>query len=146
MSPGELLARERIRDTMARYNLAGDRGDLEELALCFTETGAIELPGEGEVRGRGAILARLILVADGLRDAAEHPLLRHHLTTSRIEFRSENEARARSYFLAVTEIGPDHSGRYVDRFLAVDDEWLIAHRRVRIDWRAPNGLFPGPPS
>lgn len=142
MSPAELVARERMRDTMARYNLAGDRGALEELALCFTESGILELPGEGEVRGRGAILARLVLVADELRDSAERPLLRHHVTTSRIELLSDREARVWSYFLAVTDVGLDHSGRYLDRFAAVGDDWLMAHRRVTVDWHSKESVFP----
>ena len=35
MTVEELLAREQIRDTIALYNHAGDRGRLEELADCF---------------------------------------------------------------------------------------------------------------
>ena len=35
-SPGELAIREAVRDTIARYTHAGDRGRLEELAAQFT--------------------------------------------------------------------------------------------------------------
>jgi hypothetical protein len=26
-------------------------------------------------------------------------------------------------------------------FRKVDDRWLIAHRKVRLDWRSPQSLF-----
>ena len=37
-----LLAREAIRDTMAKYNTSGDRLKAEDFAACFTEDGIIE--------------------------------------------------------------------------------------------------------
>ena len=45
MTLEELIARECVRDTYARYNHAGDRGRLTELADCFTEDGVLELKG-----------------------------------------------------------------------------------------------------
>lgn len=52
----ELSARERIRDTLARYNWSGDAMRLTELAESFCEDGALELRGGKSVRGRDAIL------------------------------------------------------------------------------------------
>ena len=46
-----------------------------------------------------------------------------------------------SYFTVFTEVGLDHMGRYRDRLVPVGDRWLIAHRFVSTDWRAPDGLF-----
>ncbi|MGO8712217.1 MAG: hypothetical protein ACLQUZ_09175 [Rhizomicrobium sp.] len=38
-------------------------------------------------------------------------------------------------------MGPDHGGYYIDSFRNTGDRWLIAHRKVRHDWSAPNSLF-----
>jgi hypothetical protein len=43
--------------------------------------------------------------------------------------------------VAWTDIGPDHAGYYLDIFRKEGDLWLIAHRRVRMDWEAGNSLF-----
>jgi hypothetical protein len=43
----------------------------------------------------------------------------------------------------VTEIGPDHSGRYVDRLTRSGARWLLSHRRVMIDWMSGNSRFHG---
>jgi hypothetical protein len=67
-------------------------------------------------------------------------LLRHHLTTSHVEFVSETEARGWSYFLVISRIGLDHAGRYVDTYLADRAEWRFAKRRVSLDWKAENSV------
>ena len=43
------------------------------------------------------------------------------------------------YFLAVTEHGVDHWGRYRDRYVPDGDRWLFAHRFVRTDGTTPGG-------
>jgi hypothetical protein len=55
----ELVARERIRDTLARYNWSGDALRLDELAQTFCEDGELELGERGSVRGRTAIVELL---------------------------------------------------------------------------------------
>ncbi len=60
MTLDELLAREAIRDTMAQYNVSGDRLKVEEFAACFTEDGILQserAPGDFIFRhvGRAAI-------------------------------------------------------------------------------------------
>jgi hypothetical protein len=34
-------------------------------------------------------------------------------------------------------------GRYRDRMVPAGDRWLIAHRFVSTDWRAPDSVFRG---
>lgn len=48
---------------------------------------------------------------------------------------------ARTYWTAYTDIGPDHGGYYIDAFRKSGDRWLIAHRKVRLDWSAPSSLY-----
>ena len=67
--------------------------------------------------------------------------MRHHLSTCKIDLTGPDTATARTYWVAWTDIGPDHNGYYLDDFRKVGDEWLIARRRVRRDWDAPGSLF-----
>jgi hypothetical protein len=138
----ELIARESIRGTLSRYTFSGDRGLLDQLAECFTEDGVLELVDGWTARGREEILARTtaaVPMRDGVRRA---PILRHHLTSQRIELTGPADARAWTYFLAATEVGPDHGGRYVDRLRRVGEHWLISHRRVVVEWYSPQTVYP----
>ena len=151
MTLDELLAREAIRDTMAKYNTSGDRLKTEDFAACFTEDGVIEsqrVSGEQTFRyeGRAAILAwqtRWRSREPGANVVHQARFVRHHLSTSKIDFTGPGDARARTYWAAWTDIGPDHAGYYLDDFRKVGEEWLIAHRRVRMDWISPHSLFGG---
>ena len=149
MNVGELIDRESIRQTMARYTMAGDRLRVEEFIAVFTEDAVLESDGVPEqdcfcYRGRQAIREWLTrwTRSDGEGEPeARATFIRHHLATSLIEFTGPDTARARTYWVAYTDIGPDHCGHYLDTFLRAGDDWLIAHRRVRLDWRSPASLF-----
>jgi hypothetical protein len=67
--------------------------------------------------------------------------IRHHLSTCHIELTGPGTARARTYWVAYTDIGPDHCGYYLDSFRKEGDRWLIAHRRIRLDWRTDRSLY-----
>jgi hypothetical protein len=138
----EVRARAAIQATVARYTFHGDRGRVDELAQCFTEDGVLEFIGEWTARGRDEIYTQTSSVTGETRERT-HPLLRHHLATHHVEFAADAEARATTYFTAYTEIGPDHVGRYVDQLRRVDDDWLFAHRRIAVDWWAPDTVYPG---
>ena len=60
-----------------------------------------------------------------------------------VESESPDQARARSYFLAVTDRGTDHWGRYLDDLVRTDGGWRFAHRRVRTDGVAPGSWVEG---
>lgn len=133
MDAWEAIAREEIRDVIARYNHAGDRGRLEELAECFAREGVMELPGEEPLRGRAAIVSHLSGVVDELAGHTVRATLRHHVASVLIELEGQDAARARAYFSVYTEIGLDHWGVYRDRLRREDGAWLLAHRRVQVD-------------
>ncbi len=147
----ELVARERIRDSLARYNWSGDAFRLDELLGAFCPDGALEVRGEEPRRGREAILEFLGGVSPGARPvptdapAGTKRIVRHNLTNVRFLELSPERARVGSYFTVVTEIGLDHYGRYRDSFVPVGDEWLIEHRFVSTDWRSPDSTM-APPS
>ena len=141
----ELAARERIRDTLARYNWSGDAMRLDELAQTFCEDGELELRGCEPVRGRAAIVALLGGVVASPNATAKATgvkrIVRHNVTNIRFTEMTPQEARVACYFTVLTEIGLDHYGRYRDVFVPVGDDWLIRHRFVSTDWRAPDSTM-----
>lgn len=147
MDLAELLARESVRDLIARYTWAGDRGRSAELAALFTDDGVLDV-GEhgGRWEGRDRIAAELDAVATRVAAAGASPgPVRHHVSGTVIEVVSDREATAASYFLVVTAIGPDHWGRYRDRLVAGDDGgWRFAERTVRVDGHVDGSLMVRP--
>ena len=154
----ELTAREHIRDSLARYNWSGDAFRLDELALAFCEEGELELRGREPLRGRDAIVAflggdveqggdeaRRAARRDAAAESGVKRIVRHIVTNVRFLELTREHARVASYFTVVTELGLDHYGRYRDTFVPVGDEWLIEHRYVSVDWRAPESTM-APPS
>lgn len=149
MTLEELLAREAIRHTMAKYNTSGDWLKVDDYAACFTEDGVIEserAAGDDIFRyvGREEIRAwqnRWRNRPAGAGRVHGATFVRHHLATSRIDLTSPVTASARTYWVAWSDIGPDHAGYYLDEFRKVEEDWLIAWRRVRLDWSSPDSLF-----
>ncbi|MGV0838159.1 nuclear transport factor 2 family protein [Mycolicibacterium thermoresistibile] len=141
MQMWELVARERIRDTLAGYNWAGDAARIAELTQTFCADGELEVRGMDTVRGRAGIAAFLGGVADpaGAASADAPPIkriVRHNLTNIRFVEVTPERVRVESYFTVLTEIGLDHYGRYRDVFVPVGEEWLIQRRFVATDWAA----------
>jgi len=141
----ELATRERIRDTLGRYNWSGDALRLDELAETFCEDGELELRGSEPVRGRGAIVALLGGVVASLsatragvgRSADRAPQRDQHPLHG-----SKPAGGAGRLLLHVfTEMGLDHYGRYRDVFVPVGGDWLIRHRFVSTDWCAPDSTM-----
>jgi hypothetical protein len=141
----ELIARERIRDTLAAYTWSGDSGRIDDLVATFCPDGVLEIRGEDPLPGRDAIRARLTAVAatpaaDGVRR-----IVRHNLANIRFSDIAPDRVHVSSYFTVVTEIGLDHYGRYRDVFVPVgpadDPQWLIARRFVSTDWSAPDSTM-----
>jgi SnoaL-like protein len=141
----ELAARERIRDTLARYNWSGDALRLDDLAQSFWEDGELELRGRESVRGRAAIVELLGGAVATPKATAQASgmkrIVRHNLTNIRFTEVRPDEARVACHFTVFTEIGLDHYGRYRDVFVPVGEDWLIRHRFVATDWSAPDSTM-----
>lgn len=151
MTLDELLAREAIRETLARYNVSGDRLRVADYVSCFTEDGIIEAEHKDPAyafryAGREAIRAWQQRWLDATAQGGVHKasFARHHLSTCSIDLTGPDSATVRTYWTAWTDVGPDHAGYYLDLFRKVGADWLIAHRRVREDWRSPRSLFGNP--
>ena len=127
----ELLAREKIRDVLARYCEKLDEYDIDGVAACFTEDAVSDYgPGRGgAIHGRAAIAAR---IADG---QATFVRTHHQLGQTRVTLEAER-ARATSYVTATHRL-PDGSIdtvwlRYLDTLTQTGSDWLISHREVQI--------------
>lgn len=149
MNSDEMLAREAIRQTIAAYTAAGDRLRVDDFVTVFTEDAILETDGvpaddafryEGKQQIRAWMERWLRPSEPGQRPHAAS-FIRHHLSTCHIEITGQNSARARTYWSAWTDIGVDHIGYYVDTFRKVGESWLLAHRKIRMDWRANNSLY-----
>ncbi len=141
MEHWELVAREEIRDLVARYNANGDTGRFEQVLELFAVDAVME-SSDGPVWSG---LDEIRTIFTGARDRAsygDHPVyLRHMTTTHQIEVIDEFSAKGRCYYQVLTAIGLDHWGRYVDAYKVVDGRWRFARRFVSIDGRSPNSLF-----
>jgi uncharacterized protein (TIGR02246 family) len=135
----QLAAREAIRELVAAYAHAADSGRFDEVAGLFTADGVLETPDHVEHRGREAIRAFLGGTGQALARATTVPIIRHHLSNLSVAVTGPDDATGAAYFFVVTERGPDHWGRYRDRYTRDEEGWRFAHRRVRLDGYAPGG-------
>jgi SnoaL-like domain len=143
----ELVARERIRDTLARYNWSGDAGRLEGLAETFCADGVLEIRGFAALRGRSEIITFLSGVTGTIAvDADVKPVVRHNVANVSFTELAHDRAQVASYFTVLTNIGLDHCGRYRDTFVPDGDAWLIKHRKVSTDWAAVDSTMAREPS
>jgi hypothetical protein len=138
----EVMARERIRETLARYNHAGDSGRVDELAEQFAPDGVMHIHGDEPLLGRAAIVAHLggaVLenLAKKAVEAGEKPMVRHHVSNLLIHSVTPTEAHAASYFLVMNRHEPDHWGRYRDTLAPHGNRWLLTRREVRVDSPLP---------
>lgn len=158
MEMWELVARERIRDTLALYTWSGDAFRLDQLAEAFCPDGTLEVKGQPPFEGRPAIVAFLGGGTGGDDEARRRALqaeasssgvkriVRHSVANLRFLELTPQQATVATYFTVVTEIGLDHYGRYRDTLVPVEDRWSIRHRFVSTDWRAPDSVMATPSS
>lgn len=136
------MAREAIRDLVARYNSYGDSGRFGQLLELFAEDAVmvVRLRGrDGEDRYEGR--ARIETIFTGVRDGVEVELVRHLTATHLIDLVDDDHATGRLYFQVLTEQGLDHWGRYADRYVRIDGRWRFAERVVTTDAFAATSSF-----
>jgi hypothetical protein len=141
MTLRQLLDGERLRALIGDYLVAADRGRSADLAALFAPDGVLDIRGKGPdagvYRGPAAILELLEANRARLSASMATPLLRHHVSSIRLSFETPGTPRGSAYFLAVTEIGPDHWGRYADTYTHVGGSWHFAQRTVLLEGWAP---------
>src|SRR5947209_20269922 len=98
----ELVAREQIRDTLARYNWSGDAGRLDGLAQTFCADGVLEIRGSEPLCGRPDIVGFLGGVTGNIvADAGVKPVVRHNVANLVFLALTQEEAQVSSYFTVV---------------------------------------------
>jgi hypothetical protein len=138
----ELAIRESVRQTLADYTAGTDRNRLDDIAACFAPDGVLKISDGEPMVGPQAIVAGL---GAQVNRFATGPvvltLVRHHVSSLRFGMVSPDRVEVSSYFLAVTNIGVDHWGRYRDVLCPVDDRWLFASREATADGFSPDSLM-----
>ena len=149
----EVVARESIRDLVARYNAYGDAGRFDDLLGLFAPDATMELPVDGQTTTYAG-LDEIRTIFTGTRDAwtgaataAGAPAyVRHSLTTHQIDFVDAGHATGRAYFQVIKAHGLDHWGRYLDRYAEIDGHWRFTFRRAAADGYASDGASSGTPT
>jgi hypothetical protein len=142
MDLSQLLAREAIRDLVARYNAYGDSGLFDRMIGLFARDATLELQA-GTYTGHDEIRAVFAGVQERSSEGGTRPpaYLRHCTSTHQIDLVDEDRATGRLYFFVITGIGLDHWGRYLDDYRRVDGTWRFARRRVLVDDLHPGSAF-----
>ncbi|WP_234834846.1 nuclear transport factor 2 family protein [Mycolicibacterium stellerae] len=138
----ELAIRESVRQTLADYTAGTDRNRITDVAACFTPDGILKISRGEPMVGPDAIVAALRMQVDRFATAAV-PLthVRHHVSSVKFGVVTRDRVEVSSYFLAVTNIGVDHWGRYRDVLVPVDGRWLFASREAVADGFSPESLM-----
>jgi hypothetical protein len=141
MEMWELVARESIRDLVARYNANGDSGRFDQVMELFAPDAVMEIEGEAPKVGHEEIRT-IFTGAAGRAEWGDRPVYLRHVTgTHQIDVVDEAHAVGRCYYFVLTAVGLDHWGRYLDEYRVVDGRWRFATRRVSTDGRSPDALF-----
>ena len=138
MEHWEAIARECIRDLVARYNANGDSGRFDPMLELFAEDAEMEL-ATGTFRGRDAIRSIFTGAAERTGEGGAARFIRHCTSTHQIDLLDPDRARGRCYYFVLTDRGLDHWGRYVDEYRRIDGRWLFWRRKVSTDGRVEGG-------
>jgi hypothetical protein len=134
MESWEIEARLLIQKAMNDYGRCVDTGRIELLAELFTEPCHYDMGTDAVLESHAAILERGELIKQQFRDAPNFGgRVRHHITPVSVQFLSETQAKATSYFLTMGKSGPDHWGVYRDLLVRTDDAWLFQRRVVTVE-------------
>lgn len=140
MRDEEVVAREEIRSLLIEYVQCADGGRTDRMLELFAEDAVMEPTGDPICQGRDEIRGYFERAGRSIREhMTDSILLRHHLSSINIELVSATEARTTAYFLAITDAGPDHWGRYRDTLKHDGQSWHITHRLLQLEGRTPGG-------
>jgi hypothetical protein len=146
VTPGEAIAREAIRDLVARYNASGDSGRVEQVLELFWPDATMEVGGPEAPRVHTG-LDEIGTIFTGAAATTFRPTtspapssvfrhhVRHFVATHVIDFADASHATGYAYFQVLMPHGLDHWGRYFDAYESRDGEWRFARRKVVLDGR-----------
>jgi ketosteroid isomerase-like protein len=140
----ELLSKQAIYETLARYCRGVDRCDAEVLASAFHEDAVNEAYG---MSGNRRIAAAVTEAVRAMSVACAHVLGSVSISVY------GDEAESESYFVAYHTLETDgrhyirtRGGRYIDRHERRDGRWAIAVHTVVDDWSRLDECAPVPGS
>ncbi len=139
MDQTELIAREEIRSLLVEYVQCADTGRTDRMLELFAPDAVMEATNDPACHGRDEIRAYFERAGRSARRFMAEPYLRHHLSSIHVELEGPTEARTTGYFLAITDTGPDHWGRYRDLLRHDGTAWTIHHRRLQLEGCTPGG-------
>lgn len=139
MEQWELVARESIRDIVARYNTNGDSGRIADMTSLFSPDAVMEVPDHAPLAGVDAIREFFSRVAGADDNNFALKLLHHHIATHQVDIIDQHAARGRCYFAVYTQLGLDHWGRYLDEYRCLAGQWKFQRRVVHVDGMTPGG-------
>jgi hypothetical protein len=141
MDIAELVARESIRDLVARYNSTADTGRFDDTMALFAPDAVMDIDGR-RYEGIGAIRGLFVGTKDEVAaHAGDRPAyLRHCTATLQIDLTSATTAKGRCYYFVLMAHGLDHWGRYMDEYALVDGRWVFTLRREKLDGSTPGGF------
>jgi len=137
------INRMHILGTMSRYAHGIDTAQYELVGGCFTDDGVLRVPKSPELEGPSDICSKLSVAGKKRREVGGQIFQRHSLSLSRIEI-DGGVASAETYFHVITELGLDHSGRYVDKIRKVGGKWLFQERQVFVEYIKLKSRFMSP--
>jgi hypothetical protein len=137
MTLEEMLAREAIRYTISRYNSAVDRAAYHEFDEVFMPDGVMIFGERKRLEGLDTIIATMTANAEARGAFDPDYFQRHLLGTPMINMIDAENARAVTYIVAFSDLGLDHTGVYLDRFVKSGERWLIAERVGHLEWGNP---------
>lgn len=141
MESWELMAREQIRDLVARYNANGDAGRFEHVMDLFAADAVMEVP-DRVCTGHDEIMTIFTGAQEQVRGGETPGYIRHFTATHQIDVADPTTATGRCYYSVITPSGLDHWGRYLDEYRAVDGRWKFARRRVTVDGYTDASFIP----
>jgi hypothetical protein len=131
-----------VRQTLADYTAGTDRNRIQDIAACFAPDGALRFIGGQPMVGPEAIVAGLGAQVDRFAEGPVPPThVRHHVSSVRFSAVARDRVEVSSYFLALTNIGVDHWGRYRDVLVPVDGRWLFSSREAVADGFSSESLM-----
>ena len=136
----ELVAREQIRDLVARYNSTADSARFDETLALFAPDAVMDTDGELH-EGHAGIRALFEGARDSLAAHADDvpKYLRHLTATLQIDVLGPTTARGRCYYQVILPHGLDHWGRYIDEYGLIDGRWLFTRRKEHLDGYVEGG-------
>ena len=135
MNQDEIAARVAILDLTSRFAEAADNKDAEAYASLFAPDARFEPGPIGTMDGRDAVREFI----RGL--PPDVPRTWHQMTSFRVDYLGDGRAVGCVYYMALSEAGIDHWGRYEDEYREIDGRWLFQVRLCRIESFAPGSLM-----